>query len=498
MTSITPPDHLLPAGRSSSASTLRFVVLAWFCLAAVIAYIQRTAISLAAPQIQDSLSLTAPMMGFVMSAYYWAYAFSQLPAGILVRRYGTRFMLSFSVGASSVLAGLVALTSTASQFSIVWLLTGIAIAGIFPSCVKSITQWFPANQRAFPSGALASAMSVGGFLSAAFTGWLLMKLAPHTDSAWRLVFVLYAIPGVIWAICFYVWFRDDPPGGQSFDPFASKTMQAVASDSKASNVTDQVRPLGPSGGASQAFSSVQDHQNPTNPYQAPSVPNAEDAVADESVAVLAPLDNPEWLLDYRTWLICGQQFFRAGGYIFYQTWFPTYLKTVHQVSLTSAGLLSSLPLLGVVLGGISGGMFSDWIEQRSGSRRIARQGIGVASHAICGLLIFAAQLVIDPIPAVLLISLGSFVFALGSSASYAINMDLGGSRSATLFALMNMSGNIGAAISPIVVGFLITLLGWSSILPFFGAVYLCAAACWLMLTPPVGKENSAPASNSER
>lgn len=450
---MTSPAGSQLAVASGPGSGARYVVLTWLCVAAVVAYIQRMSIGVAAPQIRASLQIDEPTMGWVMSAYYWSYALSQVPAGVLAGRFGTRRMLAASVLASSLLTGLVAGTGAAPTFGLFWLLTGISIAGIFPCCVRLIADWFPAQQRAMPSGVLSSAMSIGGAVSTALTGWLLLRLANEQVLAWRLVFLLYAIPGVLWSVSFLAWFpRGAACAGRTFG----------------------------SGSAGQSGQSSHG-----------------DVITQGNVPVVdagAVLDRPGWLWDYRTWLICTQQFFRAGGYVFYATWFPTYLKEVHHVSLASAGLLTSLPLLGVVVGGAAGGVFCDWLEGRTGSKRISRQGMGIFSHAVCGLLIFAAQQVTNPVSAVYLISLGSLIFALGSSGSYAITIDLGGSRSGTLFALMNMSGNIGAALSPIVVGALIPRLGWSPVLPFFGTVYLACAACWMLLNPvarAAGPSNSS-------
>ena len=85
--------------------------------------------------------------------------------------------------------------------------------------------------------------------------------------------------------------------------------------------------------------------------------------------------------------------------------------------------------------------------------------------------------------AVGLIAAGSLAFALGSASSYAITMDLGGAHVATLFATMNMSGNIGAAICPVVIAALVPYIGWSGVLPVFGAIYLGVALCWVFLDP---------------
>lgn len=412
----------MPAA-SQRTNDARYVVLGAFCLAAMIAYMQRTAIGVVAGNIRSDFGLSTGAMGFVMSGYYWTYAFSQLPAGWLGQRFGSRWMLPACVALSSACAAALAFSSSWVAMMLVWLLAGITIAGIFPCCVQSIVRWFPAHERAFPSGALGSSMSVGGAVSTALTGWLVKVLAESTWPGWRVAFVLYALPGLLWAAVFPWWFRERPAEAE---PVAD----------------DQPRP-----------------------------------------AAVEADDSPEWWTDSRTILICLQQFLRAAGYVFYATWFPSYLQETRGVSTAEAGLLTSLPLLGVVAGGAVGGWAIDRIDRWSGSRRVSRQLVGALSHTVCGLLIFAAAPIQNATVAVSVISLGSLAFALGSATSYAITMDLGGRRAATLFAVMNMCGNIGAALCPLAVGLLVPHIGWDAILWCFGGIYLGVACCWAFLDP---------------
>jgi len=254
---------------------------------------------------------------------------------------------------------------------------------------------------------------------------------PHCPG-WRWIFFLYALPGLAWAVGFAWWYRD---------PVA---VPLVNDEESETNSNDQARIQG---------------------------------------LEVAALDYEGWWFDRRTWLICGQQCFRASGYVFYATWFPSFLQETRGVSTAAAGMLTSLPLLGVVIGGVFGGWVIDRIERVFHSQRISRQLVGIVSHMFCGLFIFAAQPIRDPVLAVTWITAGSFTFAFGSATSYAVSMDLGGSRTATLFALMNMCGNIGAAICPSLIGLLIPLIGWEQLLFVFGAMYLAAAACWMFLNP---------------
>src|SRR5262249_13733654 len=134
--------------------------------------------------------------------------------------------------------------------------------------------------------------------------------------------------------------------------------------------------------------------------------------------------------------ICAQQFLRAAGYIFYATWFATYLRETRGVSLQGAGVMTSLPLLGFVGGSLAGGIAADGLLARSGSRRLGRQGVAVASQLACSLFVLLARPVADPWSAVLLISAGSFCASIGGPCAYAITIDMGGRHVAPVFSTM--------------------------------------------------------------
>jgi MFS transporter, ACS family, D-galactonate transporter len=409
------------AESSNPPSAVRFAVLAWFCLAAIVVYLQRVSIGVIEQTIRGEFDVSKTAMATVMSGYYWAYAFGQLPAGWLAQRFGTRVMLPLCVAMSSVCCGAMMWARSLDELRFAWTLAGLSVAGVFPCCVQSIVRWFPPDQRAFPSGSLGSSMSIGGAISTALTGWLVLQSFSSDLAGWRLVFAVYAIPGLIWAMTFPLWFRERP---------VHETVVAASSESP------------------------------------------EDVVRE-----------PEWWTDYRTWLICAQQFLRAAGYVFYATWFPTFLKETRGVTTEQAGWLTSLPLLGVVAGGALGGFIIDAIDRHTRSRRISRQLVAVSCHGLCGLLVFAAAGIDDARMAVSVIAIGSFAFAIGGACSYTITMDLGGSRAAMLFAVMNTCGNVGAAACPEVVAWLLKYVEWNAILYYFGGLYLGVAACWACLDP---------------
>lgn len=184
------------------------------------------------------------------------------------------------------------------------------------------------------------------------------------------------------------------------------------------------------------------------------------------------------------WAICAQQFFRAAAYIFFATWFPTYLMHSRGISLEAAGRLTSLPLVAVVLGSPLGGAVSDWLLARSGNRRLSRCILAAAGMWLCAGLITAAYFVESATLAVAVISAGAFCAALGGVSAYTITMDLGGRHVATVFSVMNTCGNIGAASFPSAIGWMVDETGrWNEVLLVFAAMYVAAAICWMLIDP---------------
>src|SRR6185437_12677918 len=98
--------------------------------------------------------------------------------------------------------------------------------------------------------------------------------------------------------------------------------------------------------------------------------------------------------------------------------------------------------------------------------------------------ISAAAWVDDPLSATAWMSVGSFAAAMCGAIGYAATMHVGGTRVATTFGVMNMCGNFGAALFPIVAAALRTATGdWHLVLGLLAGIYLAAAACWMMIDP---------------
>src|SRR5205807_470858 len=160
------------------------------------------------------------------------------------------------------------------------------------------------------------------------------------------------------------------------------------------------------------------------------------------------------------------------------------LKESRSLSSTQAGVYTSYANLAALLGGVLGGFFSDWLLRRTGRRRLSRQGIAVAGMTLAAVMVLATHAIEDERLAVAVFSVGGFVATFGGVSGYTVTIEFGGRRVATVFSLMNMCGNFGAALFGYLAGSLKERTGsWTPALFVFAAIFAVDAICWALLNP---------------
>ena len=416
---------------TSEASTrVRYRTMGWLTLAAALAYLCRNAVGVAESTIRTELELSLEQSGWFMGAFFWTYALFQVPSGGFAARHGTRRALTFfGVGWSVAAMGI----GVAPGFGLLiaaQLLMGATQAGMFPAACNSVGHWMPLAQRSIACGVLAAGMQIGAIIAGGLTGMLMAPLG------WRWAFTIFALPGIVWAIGFHARFRDRPE------------------QTKAVNATE-LRLIGEGrlkdGPAPGEKKGVPWHEIFANPA---------------------------------VWLLCGQQVCRAAGYMFFASWFPTFLQETRGVSVRDSGYLQGLVLAGTLAGSLLGGMVTDWIWRRTGNLRLSRGGVGTVVLGACGVLIFSAWFVESSGLAVTLLTLGALFAALAGPCAFSATIDVGGPHVPQVFGLMNMCGNLAAAASPILVGALFEwTANWDLVLLLFAVVYLGGAVCWSFVNP---------------
>ncbi len=426
-----------------------FVLAALLAITAI-CYVQRNCISPAETTIRAELHLEITDTGNAISGFFLSYALLQVPSGWLAQRWGPRLALSVFAAGWSLAIGLSALASGVLGLLAARLAMGALQAGIFPCATLILAAWYPPSRRGLASALLNSFMLVGGAVGSMITGALLAPLG------WRVLFALYAVPGLVWSVWFFWWFRNRPQE----HPHVNAAELAFLADGKPA----------PSPAEKLAL-----------PTRAP-VPWA-------AIFLSAPL-----------LLVCGQQFCRAGANRFFDTWMATYLQEGRGVTREEAGVLASLPQWTAVVGGLAGGMISDAVLRRTGSRRAARKGVALASIVAGMLCYLIAYPIGDVWVGTIVLSLGAFLATFSSPCSYALTMDMGGKHVAIVFSLMNMAGNLGALAFAWLTPQLKTWTGnnWDAGLALFLGMQAVAAVCWLLLSPEGTIGDEAPHSTDKR
>ncbi|MCA9089339.1 MAG: MFS transporter, partial [Planctomycetaceae bacterium] len=174
----------------------------------------------------------------------------------------------------------------------------------------------------------------------------------------------------------------------------------------------------------------------------------------------------------------------ASGYMFFASWFPTFLQATRGVSIETSGWLQGLVLGGTLTGSLLGGVITDWVWRRTGSLRLSRSGMGTVALCGCGCLVLSAWFVEDVRVAIALLTLGSLFAALAGPPTFASIIDIGGSRVPQLMGLVNMCGNLAAAACPVLVGMLFEwTANWNLVLVLFAAIYILGGICWALVDP---------------
>jgi nitrate/nitrite transporter NarK len=188
------------------------------------------------------------------------------------------------------------------------------------------------------------------------------------------------------------------------------------------------------------------------------------------------------LLDLNLALVCLMYFCYAYGLYFYLTWLPTYLREARGFSPANAAAIASVVLLTAGAATVVGGRVSDWLVRRYGLK--AGRSVGAAAMPLSGLCMAAAALSSDGRVAAAAMVLAAAFGDLCISPSWAICHDIGGEAAGTVTGSMNTLGNLGGALSPLVVGYSVQWFGsWSAPLLVTAAVYVAGGVLTLAIDP---------------
>ncbi|WP_022878363.1 MFS transporter [Microbacterium sp. B19] len=377
---------------------IRWFLVGFLILGGVVNYLDRSTLSVANTTIAGEFGLDPLAMGLLLSAFSWPYAIANLPAGYLVDRFGPKKMFAFAAGAWSLVS---IVTAAANSFGLLYacrVALGIAESPFFTSALKVNERWFNKSERALPVSLVNTGSQIANAIAPPLLTFLLLTMS------WRGMFIIVGAFGIVVAL---VWLRI--------------------------------------------------YRDPTLKEQA----LIKGAEAEARVAATA--EKVGWgrlLRQANTWFMVIGAFGIFYTVWVYLTWLPSYLQTARGFSLSQSGWLASLPFLCGIVGVIFGGWLSNRLVRR-GLNTVRARKIPIVGGAILAAAAVLPVAYVDSTPlAVVLLSLGYFASQVPIGCLWTLASDVAPSNQvASLGAIQNFGGFIGAAVAPVVTGAILASTG---------------------------------------
>src|SRR5208282_3578538 len=337
--------------------------LAMLVVAGVINYVDRATLAVANPLIREDLGLSIADMGYLLSAFLWAYAFAQLPTGAMVDKLGPRLLLTCGLSVWSFAQFLGGLVQGFGQFFGARVLLGVGEAPQFPTCARVVRDWFNPRDRGLATGIFNCASSLGTAIAVPLLTFLMLSFG------WRTMFMIMGVAGLAMAAVWFVFYRNPSDLDLTAEEIAYRTEG--------------------------------------------------DPPGQRTVVTLR-----EWKQLFRfrtTWgMILGY-----FGCIYltwiYTAWLPGYLEIERHMSVKFTGFAAAVPFAWGVVGGLLGGYIVDFLLRRGvspvKSRRIP------AAIALCGTAActVAAAFVTSDALAIAFISASLFLVYVTSTCAWALS-----------------------------------------------------------------------------
>jgi ACS family glucarate transporter-like MFS transporter len=390
---------------------IRWLIVSLAFLGIFINYVDRANLSVALPYMQEELNISPGAAGLILGAFFWTYAPFQLPAGWLADKLGARIMFTVAAAWWSIFTAFTALSRGFLSLMSLRLLLGIGEAGAFPSATKTVSRWFPKQERAFASGIYNSGARVGTALALPIVTAIIAYIG------WKASFIITGGLGIIWAIVWF-WFYRDP----------------------------------------------REHPNVSQEE----LDYIEEGGADTFDQVTKVSDTDKGSIRWRDLFRYKEVWGITIGYscisfimYFFITWFPTYLVDSLGFSLLEVGIYGVIPGIAALIGQLAGGYVSDSLVRRGVSITKARKGC-IIGGTLFSTVIGLAAFVDSPIFALVLLSISfaSVTFADGSI--WALPADISPKEknwSASIAGIQNSFSNIAGIASPAIIGLLVGLTG---------------------------------------
>jgi ACS family D-galactonate transporter-like MFS transporter len=408
-------------------SHVRLIVLALITGSTLINYLDRTVMSVAAPLIKGEFHIDPAIQGVVFSAFSFSYAFSQIPGGAFLDRFGIRITYALALFFWSLMTLLLGFADGA-----IWLISCLLMLGIFeapcyPANSRILSIWFPQKERASAMGVY----SIGQYAGLAFFSPLLFWITG--SFGWRTLFWSVGAVGVLYSLVLYGTYRD---------PDKSRRVNQ-----------EELAHIAAGGG-----------------------------LGGTATAPRFSWTNVRKLLRHRQ--IVGAslgQFCSNSTQVFFLTWFPTYLATERHMAWIKVGAAAILPYAAASAGVLLGGLFSDFLLRRTGSANLARK-LPIVLGLLMAATIVSANYIADNMLVIAVMSVAFFGQGI-CNLGWTIVADIAPKNLTGLTGgVFNFCANVAGILTPIVIGYLVGATGsFVGGLTYIAVVALLGILCYVFV-----------------
>ena len=407
---------IAPAER---VTNLRWGIALILGFGVLINYIDRGALSVAAKPLHDELGMGPEQFGILSSAFFAVYAFSQIPIGYILDRYGVTVVSRIGAFLWSIASVCTAIAPNFATIYAARLFLGLAEAPTFPANAKAVGYWFPRSERGLATSLFDAAAKLSNAVGVAFTAYLLVWFG------WRGMFWWTAGLSFVFFILFYVFYRN---------PSEDKRLtHAEARHIREGGGEPEVPPDQRSRGASLLY-----------------------LVSQRKV----------WGLTVG---------FAAYGYLFafLLTWLPTYLQTTFGINILKAGGYVFLIWgVGTLTDLIVGGWLVDYLIKRGADANRVRKTVLIVG-LVMGFAVIGAAYTKDINVAVTWITIAVAGISFHAPVGWSIPALIAPTNSTgQVGGIMNFLNNLAGFIAPTVTGYIVATTGSFNIALITAAIIL--------------------------
>ena len=184
----------------------RAAVFGLFTAAYFFSYFYRSANAIIAGDLARELHLDAGQLGLLTSLFFAAFAAIQLPMGVWLDRWGSRWVTPSLMFIGALGSLIFAVAHNLPLLAVGRALIGIGMAGVLMGSLKIFSQWFSLKRFATVSGSMVGIGALGALVASSPLAWL------NAAIGWRAVFVIGGVATALVAASIMLWTRNTPEG----------------------------------------------------------------------------------------------------------------------------------------------------------------------------------------------------------------------------------------------------------------------------------------------